>query len=635
MEWLRRKIPFDPLSWYLSFLFVAWINYHFSEKLDFLVIDNNGIVFAISLLEAALWLISLILAECAIVSLLGGGQCLRICRATLLCISSGLLYLDFICYQWVAMHIPTAVSFLLADGLKGVALNANITGVPVEKATLILGCGALLICICAAILVRLDRLASKRSFCIQPKSLLGIGFAGLAALYAAEHYELSLDAGGRTRREHLRAIPTSFSLVRRNPEPLLFNARLVPKRTEPLTVTNRSSLPDIYFIVIESLRVDAITRDVAPAMSAFRDDCVWPKESRSSGNATHISWYSLFTSDWPLYLRTSRNNQTLWGSRPLKAFRDAGYEIHVCGSSYLRYYDLDRIIFGGRRELADSFFDADDMLELSIPDRDREVTKRVAELAKRKTGGRVFILSYDSTHHGYSFPENFKLVRTPCAESWEYTQVGISPSQAAALKNRYLNALAYVDSLFGEFIADLKQRSVYEHSIIFLTGDHGEEFGEHGVMGHSSDFCEYQTHVPLLFKFPDCLKLETATLVSSKASHADVLPTLLDSVGIPSSGQLDGESLFGKTNACVLIAGQNGPRDPSDFCVECGTLKLSLSYKDAGGPIALQDRIYLTKLSDSDDRPIWSQASRSEILEAIQRQNGEFLRRLYPQCQIR
>lgn len=65
--------------------------------------------------------------------------------------------------------------------------------------------------------------------------------------------------------------------------------------------------------------------------------------------------------------------------------------------------------------------------------------------------------------------------------------------------NRYLNALKHNDELIGQVMRGLESRGLAETTLVVVTGDHGEAFGQHGQYGHGSSIYEENLRVPLYF----------------------------------------------------------------------------------------------------------------------------------------
>jgi arylsulfatase A-like enzyme len=86
----------------------------------------------------------------------------------------------------------------------------------------------------------------------------------------------------------------------------------------------------------------------------------------------------------------------------------------------------------------------------------------------------------------------------PAADA-EWLTHGITVRDMIAL---YRDMIAYNDGTFGALVAEIQQRGLWDEALIIVTGDHGEAFGEHGLMGHTNGLWEEQIAVPLLVKYP-------------------------------------------------------------------------------------------------------------------------------------
>jgi arylsulfatase A-like enzyme len=92
---------------------------------------------------------------------------------------------------------------------------------------------------------------------------------------------------------------------------------------------------------------------------------------------------------------------------------------------------------------------------------------------------------------------------------------------------------------FGALLTALREHGRYEDAVIVLVGDHGEEFGEHGQLSHGRTLYQEQLHVPLLVKGPGA----AGGAVDAPVSSVDVVPTLLDALGIEVDRALPGRVL--------------------------------------------------------------------------------------------
>jgi hypothetical protein len=109
--------------------------------------------------------------------------------------------------------------------------------------------------------------------------------------------------------------------------------------------------------------------------------------------------------------------------------------------------------------------------------------------------------------------------------------------------NRYLNNLYLIDRQIGRIVRQLETNKQLERTIMVFVGDHGEAFGQHpGNWTHSRHSFNENYQTPLVLYQPRLFKARTLRTASS---HIDLLPTLLDAMGIRYNARLlQGESLF-------------------------------------------------------------------------------------------
>jgi membrane-anchored protein YejM (alkaline phosphatase superfamily) len=328
--------------------------------------------------------------------------------------------------------------------------------------------------------------------------------------------------------------------------------------------------PDIFIFMFESTRADAIRPEVAPFLSRFRDtECQELGETWSGSNATHLSWFSFFHSRVPIFWREAlesiTDREAFAGSVPLQQLKLAGYEIEVRAVCDLSYKDFGFSNFGFGTNLAKLVKQANDDSEFSnanIAERELQNFKSLREsVLTHPGGGGVYYTALDSPHYNYYWHEEFQ---PPFTEYDADTRFPLNPTklEIQRVKNRYWNAVAWADSQVAEFCAFLKREGRYDESIIIVTGDHGEEFQEHGSWFHCSSLQPEQTRVPILIKWPKSMGRGPS---HQTASHLDVMPSLLAAIGMPEAtiSGLAGKNLLKKDNGHTAItttayAGQSG-----------------------------------------------------------------------------
>ena len=108
---------------------------------------------------------------------------------------------------------------------------------------------------------------------------------------------------------------------------------------------------------------------------------------------------------------------------------------------------------------------------------------------------------------------------------------------------RYLNTLLEVDCQVGRIFDGLRERDMAGDTLVVVTGDHGEAFGDpHPTWGHGARVYEENVHVPFMLWNPRLYPKRARSAVVG--SHVDVNPTLADLLGLPPSPSWHGRSLF-------------------------------------------------------------------------------------------
>jgi arylsulfatase A-like enzyme len=108
------------------------------------------------------------------------------------------------------------------------------------------------------------------------------------------------------------------------------------------------------------------------------------------------------------------------------------------------------------------------------------------------------------------------------------------------LLSQYDGGIAYMDHHIGALMNRLRELDLYEDSLILVVSDHGEVFGRRSFMGHGVSVYQDQVGVPLLIKYP---RLNKRSVVDSRVSLIDILPTILDVLEIPLEVDIPGRSL--------------------------------------------------------------------------------------------
>ncbi|MDP6946407.1 MAG: sulfatase-like hydrolase/transferase, partial [Myxococcota bacterium] len=112
--------------------------------------------------------------------------------------------------------------------------------------------------------------------------------------------------------------------------------------------------------------------------------------------------------------------------------------------------------------------------------------------------------------------------------------------------DRYDGEIAFTDHAVGRLLLQLHEKGRLADTIVVVTSDHGEAFGEHGVQTHGQSLYEEELRVPLILYLPAPSGRGFASKrFAPPVDLTDVAPTLLQAVGLRPSLPMHGESLLG------------------------------------------------------------------------------------------
>ncbi len=117
----------------------------------------------------------------------------------------------------------------------------------------------------------------------------------------------------------------------------------------------------------------------------------------------------------------------------------------------------------------------------------------------------------------------------------------LSEAQRAVALSAYDECIAALDRELGELFDALERRGILDDTLLIVTADHGEQFGEHGSFGHGFSVYQTEVHVPLMIHFPR--KVPAGHVVHDAVSLRDLPSTVLELAGLDASSPFPGTSL--------------------------------------------------------------------------------------------
>ncbi len=126
------------------------------------------------------------------------------------------------------------------------------------------------------------------------------------------------------------------------------------------------------------------------------------------------------------------------------------------------------------------------------------------------------------------------------------------PLDRERMIGQYDGDVAFGDREFGRFVRELRAAGVYEDALVIFLSDHGEEFLDHGRWLHGRSLFDELIRVPLVVKLPG--DRGAGTRVAGQVQGLDVVPTVLEAMGVPLPADLGGQPLQ------RMLAGDAKPR---------------------------------------------------------------------------
>jgi arylsulfatase A-like enzyme len=178
-----------------------------------------------------------------------------------------------------------------------------------------------------------------------------------------------------------------------------------------------------------------------------------------------------------------------------------------------------------------------------------EINRRLlAWLPSRDSRPFFVFVNYFDAHEPYVASPPFNRFFRDTEPPTRRVQLGTRKSKAElrGLQDAYDQTIAYVDSQLGRLLTQLERRGLLANTVVVVTADHGEEFGEHGWASHGNGLYLPALRVPLVIFFPG--HAPEGAVVAEPVTLRDLPATVLDLLKLPSPGSIPGNSLSSRWN---------------------------------------------------------------------------------------
>lgn len=401
--------------------------------------------------------------------------------------------------------------------------------------------------------------------------------------------------------------------------------------TEHGTIRARQGKPKVILVwVIDTLRADYLpaynpdTDVVTPHLDAFVEEAALFASATAQGNSSLPTSASIFTGAHTVRHQLVRESGRLSKEHKVlgEPFAEAGWQTGLFSSNgyvsntwgFARGFDTEvnpiresrpsdtSVLWPEAREWLEASLQKDEPIFLYINTVDPHVPydPPASQLRRYHSGGRV----------GKVTPRGTGQLLHDAAAG----KVDITPAERAYMLALYKGEITDNDAWFGRMRKDLDELGIADETMIVVTSDHGEEFGEYGRYGHGVSVNQELVDIPFIVGFRPWTK--PGVRIDDAVEVIDLYPTVVDAAGLESGPQVQGTSLVG-----WMLDGT--PRHPSvafsyhnDFLrgARVGTWKYQLFNGD-------NDRVY--DLTDRDgtwddenvaaERPIVRRAMRDAM----------------------
>ena len=311
--------------------------------------------------------------------------------------------------------------------------------------------------------------------------------------------------------------------------------------------------PNIIFIMVDTLRADHMgcygyDLPTTPNIDRFARDSTRFAAAIAPSSWTAWSVHGIFTSQYPDVLFTSHTG----------VMQSLGIEVDALDISYrygapLRFTTLAEVLrergyttnavvsnpwlqrAPGNTQGYSWYDDAPSRLNATCRATSPQVTRSALDRMREVKAHPFFLyLLYMDPHEPY---EQYAALHFPDSSRDLQREPLLPPTvslpqrrERRANLRRYNSEIAYTDRAVGELLAGIKRLGLYDDTLIVFFSDHGEEFREHGDVGHSKTVYDEVIQVPLIIKLPG---QRQGRVIGGTFPLLDLYPSLLAYLGYP------------------------------------------------------------------------------------------------------
>lgn len=389
----------------------------------------------------------------------------------------------------------------------------------------------------------------------------------VAAGLAKVTYDLTETRPGRGMRVVAKTLPVLAAVTTLIAVSVPVGRRVIESRQIAALGPAPARAPNVLVLLMDAFRADhssayGYSRPTTPRIDAFAEGGTLFERAYSTSSYTLASHASLLTgllphehgAEWDDAMEYWRCDCPILG----EVLQDRGYATAGLSSNpywFTREYGFAR----GFHRFEDFFNNPADAVfrttfgravekfvlprvgYLDVPGRKRadSVNRRLLRWLDSVDGRPFFaFVNYFDVHDPYMPPEPYRsrYAGKPVGGTINWRITGMDPRLEPAViqdeMDAYDGAISYLDGQIGALLDSLEARGVLENTFVVITSDHGEEFGEHGLLLHGHGLHVQSVHVPLILRGPG---VPAGLRVSDPVSNAALPSTVMALTGLESS----------------------------------------------------------------------------------------------------
>lgn len=239
------------------------------------------------------------------------------------------------------------------------------------------------------------------------------------------------------------------------------------------------------------------------------------------------------------------------------------YHIYLRDKKLLDENDIQDQREEYRKNAGRDYWDSFGAMKSNLEERNHSTTwitdRALEELDTWNTDGNMMFVSYIKPHHPFDPPAPYDTLYDAEAlqllpgytefvsdMDYEHNQgyfdnKKLTFNKLKKIMAHYYGSISHMDYHIGRIISALKQKGLYENTMILYTSDHGDYMGYHHMLLKSNYMYEPLVRIPLIIKYPN--KKHKGEINHNISNNLDIAPTILGQAGVEVPKSMKGNNL--------------------------------------------------------------------------------------------